>query len=466
MNIAPLQKVCKGSVVVPGDANFKKFAYDDLWNLLRPDRTPQVIVRVKDENDAVEAVKFARDNNLKVTVRGGGHNWCSPSLRNSGMLIDLTELNKVISIDSKARKAVVQPIISNRESMQAFTPLGLAFPCGHCPTVKLSGYLLGGGLPWNQGVWGHGCESVEAIELVTAEGKRITASKDENKDYFWAACGAGSGFFGVALRYHLKLHPLPKAIHCSVYYYSLSDAAALAAWLETLAPTLPAKIELSLFVVAAPKELKEACASNGGKVAMITAVSYADTEQEAKDSLKPFEDCPIIAKALSKSVAFPTNFEGLFDASGAMWPAPMRSRVESTFSNAKPADFFTAVTPHLAKMPSPLTVFMYVFFTGPNVPGKQNPDIAYSMNTRYLAGCWTMWMDPKADDTNSTWHEELLKQMKPFLCGNYIGESDTVTYPEDAVNAYSPENWKRLAELRTKLDPTGVFFGYTGGFGK
>ncbi|MEO6846141.1 MAG: FAD-binding oxidoreductase [Chthoniobacterales bacterium] len=466
MNISALQKTCKGSVVIPGDENFKKFAYDGLWNLSRPDRAPQLIVRVKEEDDVIEAIKFARQNKLKVTVRGGGHNWCNPSLRNHGMLIDLTELNKVISIDVKARKAILQPIISNREALAAITPHGLAFPSGHCPTVKLSGYLLGGGLSWNQGVWGHGCESVEAVELVTAEGKRITASKNENTDYFWAACGAGSGFFGVALRYHLKLHPLPKAIHCSVYHYSLDDAPALAAWLSSIAPSLPEKIELSLFVVAAPPELREACAANGGKVAMMTATSFSDTEQEAKDSLKPFEEGPMVSKCLSKAVAFPTDFTGLFDASGALWPEPMRSRVESTFSNASSKDFFTSVTPHLAKMPSPLIVFLYIFFSGPNVPEKQNPDIAFSMNARYLAACWTMWMKPEEDAANIAWHEELLKIMRPFLCGNYIGESDTVTYPDDVTNSFSPENWKRLGDLRAKHDPDGVFFGYFDGFEK
>jgi FAD/FMN-containing dehydrogenase len=86
----------------------------------------------------------------------------------------------------------------------------MAFPSGHCPQVKLSGYLLGGGMSWNQGAWGHGCESVEAIEMVTAERQLITASKDENQDYFWAARGAGPDFFGVVTRFHLKLHLFQK----------------------------------------------------------------------------------------------------------------------------------------------------------------------------------------------------------------------------------------------------------------
>ena len=104
-------------------------------------------------------------------------------------------------------------------------PKGLAYPSGHCPQVKLSGYLLGGGMSWNQGVWGYGNESVEAVELVTAEGKLITANERDNADYFWAARGAGYGFFGVVTRLSPQtLSPARGPSMAISYYYSLSDA--------------------------------------------------------------------------------------------------------------------------------------------------------------------------------------------------------------------------------------------------
>ena len=97
-------------------------------------------------------------------------------------------------------------------------------------------------MSWNQGVWGYGNESVEAVELVTAEAKLITANERDHSDYFWAARGAGYGFFGVVTRYLLKLYPLPKAIHGVTYYYSLNDAPTVA---ETTSPQtcwLPSKV--------------------------------------------------------------------------------------------------------------------------------------------------------------------------------------------------------------------------------
>ena len=196
--------------------DFEKVAFD-VWNKYGAmKRRPQLIVRVANEQDVVEAVKYARAHKLKVTVRGGGHNWCNPSLRNGGMMIDLTSLNKVISIDAKAHKAVVQPIISNREIQAAPQCSNLSYPSGHCPPVKLSGYLLWEECHGIQGVWGTGIGSVEAVELVTPNGDMITADKNQNTDYYWAARGAGPGFFGVAIRYHLKLYDLPKAMHAAL----------------------------------------------------------------------------------------------------------------------------------------------------------------------------------------------------------------------------------------------------------
>ncbi|MGB8355918.1 MAG: FAD-binding oxidoreductase [Chthoniobacteraceae bacterium] len=463
MDIAALKQACKGIVATAHDANFLELIHGNLWNRLIPDRAPQIVVRINGEQDVIAAILFARENNLKVVVRGGGHNWCQPTLRNSGMLIDLSNLNKVISIDPVARKAVVQPVISNRDIQKTLNAHGLAYPSGHCPQVKLSGYLLGGGMSWNQGVWGHGAASVEAVELVTAEGKLITASKDENQDYFWAARGAGSGFFGVATRYHLKLYPLPKAIHGCSYYYPLEEAATIAKWLGETAGKLAPSVELSLFLLTAPPELKAVAASQGGKVCLVTAASFADSPEQAKAELALLDDCPVIAKKLSYSPPGPVNFEGLFDASGALWPEGLRNRVQAIFSNSDPKDLVQTMVGHLISAPSPISLILFVFFTGPDLPPKLTEG-AFSMSARMYGGPWTQWKDAGDDEANSAWHRECVARLTPFIQGYYIGESDTASSSSVAPGAFSPGNWKRLSALRAKYDPEGVFFDYFDGF--
>lgn len=460
MNIAALKNACQGKITVAGDPYFKDALYGDLWNRLLPDRTPDIVLRAADEQDIMAAIKFARETRIKVAVRGGGHNWSQPTLRNGGLLIDIQDLNRVISIDVENRKAVLQPIVSNRDVQKALNPKGLAYPSGHCPQVKLSGYLLGGGMAWNPTAWGSGAESVEAIELVTAQGDLIRASESENPDYFWAARGAGSGFFGIVTKYHLKLHPLPQAIHGSTSYYAMDDVAAVGTWLGEMAPKISPSVELSLFVIQAPAELKEMAAADGGWIGMVTGGAFEDTPEAARAALQPLEGCPI--RPLASTFATPLVFEQLFDASGALWPEGVRARVEATFSNTNPGEMMRSVAGLLKKAPSPTTVFLFTIFCGPNVPAPHK-NTALSMSGKVYGGPWTMWWDAADDQANSDWHHEITAALRPFNVGYYIGESNAVERPATAVQAFDPENWQRLADLRDRYDPDGVFFGFFDG---
>jgi FAD/FMN-containing dehydrogenase len=156
-----------------------------VWNQRIPYRFPEVIVTATSDADVIEAVKLARSRGLRISVRAGGHSWIATSLRDGGMLVDLSRLNSV-TMDAGARMATVQPAIKNTEVVAALEDHGLAFPAGHWPTVAVGGYLLAGGQGWNQGTWGVACKNVMAIDLVNAEGELITADGQRNSDLLWA----------------------------------------------------------------------------------------------------------------------------------------------------------------------------------------------------------------------------------------------------------------------------------------
>lgn len=464
LNLDSLKGKFKGQLLTPSDADFKKAVFGELWNKLsvKPNRAPQLVAQVTDDDDVIAVIKFAKENKLKVAVRGGGHNWCAPSIRNSGVMIDLSNLTKVISIDPEKRIAITQPIVSNREMIAALKPHSLAYPTGHCPPVKMSGYLLSGGMAWNQGVWGPGVGSIEAIEMVTADGELITASKDQNQDYFWAARGAGPGLFAVCLRYHLKLYPLPQHIAASVYFYPYDKIVEVAEWLGPLAKDLTNKVELSLFAVQAPPELAEQCKANNGKIALVTGTVFADSEEEAKTALAPLNDCPLIAQCLKKTVAEETDFEKLFDASGGLWPGDLRCKVDAMFFNASLADLFKVTKDHFVKVESPKTVLMFAIFTGKNVPAPLL-DTAFSMSAKLYGGPWTMWDTESDDKKNGAWHEQCVNLLKPHVAGHYVSETDTVGHPDYVKKSYKEANFARLGELRKKYDPSGVFFSFSDG---
>ena len=148
-----------------------------VWNGRKPTRRAKIIVRAASADDVAEAVRFARENDLCVSPRGGGHQFSGVSTQ-ADMVIDLGALD-ALKLDPEARTARVEPAVTNARMAAALERHGLAFPLGHCGSVPMSGYLLGGGVGWNSAEWGFACFSVTAVEVVLADGRRVTASVAE-----------------------------------------------------------------------------------------------------------------------------------------------------------------------------------------------------------------------------------------------------------------------------------------------
>lgn len=457
-----LQSRITGQVVSADSPDFVAIREAMVWNKIKPARSPDVIVKVKNDNDIIEAVKFARINGLKIVVHGGGHSWCGLSVRNGGMIIDLSQLNDV-KIDKALKKAVIQPVISNRELAHRLGEHDLAFPIGHCPTVKASGYLLNGGMSWNMSQWGPAVLSVEAIEFVTAEGIQLKASAEEHPDLFWAARGCGPGMFAVATKFHLNCFLLPKAIMTSSYYYSLDDLESVVEEVTKLGWMMPEFVELSIFLMNAPAELTEKCNHRNGKLCMITAVAFANTKEEGITALKILEKGELVTKCLSKSINEPTNFESLAEISGATWPEHHRNLCENQCSKAKPVDILMALREKIVEAPSTKSVIVFCQSTGQHNLLRPYAEIALSLDAQSYGGIWTIWENAADDDANYNWHNACTDILKKYTDRPYIGETDIVQDNSRVQKSFSSEKWKRLEQIRAKYDPEGVFFGYLGG---
>lgn len=444
----------KGEWFKKGDPGYEAAAFGRIWNEYQPtDRLPDIVAIVEDVDDVVEAVKYARDHKLKVVVRGGGHNWVSPSLRKGGMLIDLGKLNKVVSIDKLNRRAVIEPILSNVEVMAALNEHGLAYPTGHCPTVKASGYLLSGGMSWNHGVWGAGVGSIEAIEMVTADGELITASANEHADLFWAMRGVGFGSFAICVRYHLRCYALPKSIHATSYIFAASDVVEIAKWLGAIADQIHPKVELSLWLLHNQTH---------GKIALITASTFANTPEEAKAAVELLEQNPLIDRCLDRQFDVPSSFPELFKASGDLWPEHLRNSVDAMFSDRPLDEVFSKVADHYQSCPSDLNVLMFAVYTGGHGP-KPPTDSSFSITGRLYGGPWSMWKTQEEDEKNIAWHEKCVELLSSVIHGHYISESNTVLHPEYIETAYAPGVMDKIEAIRHQRDPEGRFFGFYDG---
>lgn len=460
MQVEELQSRIKGKVTTATDEGYENLRRKMSWNQLTPARYPQLVVQVVTEQDVVEAVRFARNHGLKISVRGGGHSWVGFSLRDGGILIDLGSL-KQVSIDPQARTAVVQPAVTGGELNSQLAPHGLAFPIGHCPTVPLSGFLLNGGLGWNTNTWGPACFSIEAARIVTADGSLVVANQEQNADLFWAIRGGGPGFFGVVTQYQLKLYPVPRAITTSTYHYPLQRIEEVGAWAASVARQLPREVELTLFITTAPPVLAEQCKSNNGFVCVLSAVAFLDNAGEAASALGLLENCPVAQECLHKEVNRPATMEALLELGSMLWPERHRYLADTLWSDSPPAEQLATLRDYFLQAPSQKSLAALVFSAGAESSTPVLPDGAFSMTAGTLLLCYAIWERSEEDDAaNGTWHRETIAALERFAVGHYVGESDIVAEPGRAEQSFAPANWQRLQSLRRTYDSDALFHGH------
>jgi FAD/FMN-containing dehydrogenase len=456
VQLQALDERIAGTVTVRHASDYEAQRYAMVWNARKPDRYPDAIVRVESVADVREAVRFARDRGLKVAVRGGGHHWSGTALRDGGLLIDLSALRDVV-IDKPSKTAVVQPGMRNLELAQKLAEHDLAFPLGHCPSVTVSGYLLGGGFGWNAGEWGVACWNVTGVDVITADGQLVHASADENTDLFWAARGAGAGFFGIVVGYHLRLFDVPRAILTTTLVYPIDKSADLARWASETGAKLPPNVELVLLLSSA----SPAIASEHPRTCTMMATAFCQTLQEAAKALEPVADCPVAGR-ISASFNQDTPLSKLFESMDASFPAGKRYAVDTLWLAGNPPALLSEAARQLAEAPSRESLLLCAFSPPPPADAPPMPDCAFSMVGPVYLGCYAIWNDEPSDAANVAWLRKTTGALSDSTIGYYLGETDLAADPSRARRSFGDTNWQKLAELRRKYDAQGVFHGYLG----
>lgn len=211
--LAALREDLVGDVFAPSDAG-----YDEARTVFNAmiDRRPAVIAQCVDENDVVRAVRFGRDLDLNIAVRGGGHSVAGTAVNDGGLVVDLRHM-RAVSVDPAAEAVRVAGGATMSDLDRACQPHALATTGGRASTTGVGGFVLGGGSGWLDRWCGLAVDNLVGVELVTADGERVHASADENPELFWGLHGGG-GNFGVATALTLKLHELPEFSIALVLY--------------------------------------------------------------------------------------------------------------------------------------------------------------------------------------------------------------------------------------------------------
>lgn len=448
MNFDLLRRSVAGDVTTRDEAHYAATRNALVWNGRKPQRYPDAIVKVASVADVQAAVRFAAEAGLRVSARGAGHQFSGIAVQ-EGVVLDLSALNH-IDIDADAMIANVGPTVRNGEAANAFAAQGVSFPFGHCASVPLSGYLLGGGFGWNSGAWGVACFNVESVDVVLSDGELHRASATENPEIFWAVRGGGPEFFGVVVAYRLKLRPLPCAITTSVFTYPVTDAARVEAWMHETMDVVPANVEFSFLAASAPPPLRALTS----KVAMGVATVFADTEAEATRILTKVASLAP-SGALDIQQFIPTPFDVLYDIIGQFFPEGHRYAVDTFWSGHDNDGVLAKLASETAKAPSPRSFSLGVVLP-PSATSQPMPDVAFSMAGPVFAASYSIWEDAAADEANHAWIRNLAKAMAPTSIGAYVGEAE-LDRTSRLQDSYSPAAWARLKALQAKYDPSGMF---------
>jgi FAD/FMN-containing dehydrogenase len=453
---AELRRRLHGALIARDDEHYEIWRQSMVWQALKPARFPALIVQAADESDVIATVKVARGHDLRVAVRSGGHSWCHASVREGGILLDLSRLVS-IAVDAAARSAEVGPAVSGRSLIARLAPDGLAFPVAHCGSVAMGGYLLGGGQSWNWEAWGgRACYGVRAIDIVTADGSLVRADADREPDLLWAARGAGPGFFGAVTRYHLDLRPLPRAITTSTYAWPLERAPEIADRVEAVAAELPAHVEVLMFLAAAPPEFAGRCGATG-KALFLSATAFVDTEAAARAGLAALTALSANSDCVTRDEFRPTPFEALFDSVDRAFTRD-RYAADTAWSNAPMSQLIAALSEHVEAAPSAQSTILCEVKSKP----LEVPDAAWSMHGRSYVAAYALWRDRQDDDANVRWLREAMQAIEPLAIGRFVSETDLTADPARAPGSFAPANWERLLELRRRYDPDGVFHDFPG----
>src|SRR5262245_36108949 len=240
--VEALRAQLRGPLCMPGDAGYDQAR--TIWNAMI-DRKPAMIVRAIGASDVMRAVAFAREHGLLLAVRSGGHNIAGNAVCDGGLMLDLSQMRSV-RIDPIARTARVEPGATLGDFDKEAQAFALATPVGINSTTGIAGLTLGGGFGWLSRSLGLAIDNLISADVVTADGKMVRASAEEDADLFWAVRGGG-GNFGVVTSFEYKLHPVGPEVLAGLIVHPFSEAKEM--WDGYRRISAAAPDELAVWVV-------------------------------------------------------------------------------------------------------------------------------------------------------------------------------------------------------------------------
>jgi FAD/FMN-containing dehydrogenase len=438
----------RGELLRPGDEGYDEARA--VWNGMI-DKRPALIARCTGVADVIDAVNFARTNNLLVSVRGGGHNVAGKAVSDGGLMIDLS-LMKGIHVDPKARTARAQPGATLGDLDRDTQAFGLAAPAGIVSTTGIAGLTLGGGIGWLSRKHGLTSDNLLSVDIVTADGQFLTASEDDNADLFWGVRGGG-GNFGIVTSFEYRLHPVGPIVVAGLLLHPMEKATEFLRFCREYAAAAPDELTVIPFLRLAPPAPFLPVEVHGAPV-VGAAVLYAGPIEEGQRAVQPLKEFGSPLADLIGPKPY-IALQTMFDA-GA--PPGNQYYLKSEYLRGLSDDAIDIIAAHGARITSPLSIAAF-FHLGGAVSRVGEDETAFShRDAAFALNIQASWLDPEESEEHIRWTRDFWTAMQPFSTGgvyvNFLSEDEG----EDRVRAaYGAANYERLVALKNKYDPTNFF---------
>ena len=444
--IEKLKDKVKGQIVLPDDPHYNKVR--EIWNAMI-DRRPAVIVQCAEADDVSHAISYARENGLELSIRGGGHNIAGSALCDNGVLIDLSNM-KTVSVDAQNRRAYVEPGATLGDFDKAVQAHGLATPVGINSTTGIAGLTLGGGFGWLTRKYGMTIDNLVSANMVTAEGRKVHVSKDENADLFWAIRGGG-GNFGVVTRFEFALYPVGPEILAGLLVFPLNQAKQVLQKYRELVKSAPEELNIWAILRKAPP-LPFLPENVHGKEVIVLALFYAGDTKEGEKLIAPLRS---FGDPYGEHIgAMPyEQWQQAFDP--LLTPGARNYWKSHNFTQLSD-DALDSIIEYAGKLPSPnCEIFVGLIAGAANrVPSDA---MAYGhRDAKFVLNVHGRWDEAAQDKTCISWARAFFEASKPYAsAGAYV---NFMTGDEgDRVAAAYGTNYGRLKEIKKKYDPENIF---------
>jgi FAD/FMN-containing dehydrogenase len=436
-----------GDLVRPGDA-----AYDDARTVFNGmiDRRPAVIARCKSGDDVAAAVNVAREQDIALSIYGGGHGVTGSALVDAGICADLRTMNR-IDVDPDQRIARVEGGAKWGAIDAATQEHGLAVTGGRVSDTGIGGLALGSGSGWLERKFGFTCDNLIKAEVVTADGRQVVASEDENADLFWGLRGGG-GNFGVVTAFHLRLHPVGPMVLAGQLMYPAPMAGDLLRFYRDFISAAPDEVCGGVAFITAPPEEFVPEPVRGQPVVGVV-VMYAGDPQEGEEAFRPLREFGPPGLDMVQPMPY-VAVQQLIDAPN---PPGRMNYWNADFYNDLPDDAVDVFIERATKPISPFTQVIVMPEGGAIARVPEDATAFGQRNAKWSLHYLSMWEDPAETDRNIAWTREFSGAMKPWATGraylNFLGDEGL----QRVEAAYGPEKFARLQALKDKWDPTNLF---------